>query len=67
MPAKPRYPWDTWFGRRTVTITRGKDFTCMPHSMMIQVRANAIKRKLDVSVNMHDDSLTITVKGKRSA
>ncbi len=57
-----RYPWDKWFAKRKFTITRGKEFTCMPHSMSVQVRTAAAKRGISVSVEIDEDVLSVAKK-----
>lgn len=57
-----RYPWDRWFVRGEFTARRGKDFKCKPHSMAIQIRTEAAKRGLKVSVYIEDKSVKAKVR-----
>lgn len=51
MSEQVRYPWDKWFGRkRAYTLIRGVDYACMSHSMSAQVRNEAVRREVRVSV-----------------
>lgn len=45
-----RYPWEKWFMRKEFTLRRGIDYTCMPHSMAVQIRMAASSRGLSISV-----------------
>lgn len=62
-----RYPWEQWFTRPVILLRRGKDFTCAPHSMAMQVRQWARHHGLPISLSIHNDVLTITQKGKPRA
>lgn len=57
-----RYPWKNWFGRtgRIVTIHHNKDYHCMPHSMVSNIRAAARNHKLKVAISLGDDLTTIS-------
>lgn len=54
-----KHPWDKWFKRKRFTLTRGKEFSGMPHAMAAQARAAAAKRKLSISVRIQEDTLLI--------
>lgn len=56
------YPWKKWFSVKQKTLTKGKDFTCQPHSMAQQVRNAARKYGKTVSVFIEDETVTIEVK-----
>lgn len=55
----PRHPWDKWFKRKRFTLTRGKDFSGMPHAMSVQVRNAAQKRGYSVSVKIDENILLV--------
>jgi hypothetical protein len=55
------HPWEVWFSKPSVRIKRGKQFTCQPHSMAVQVRNAAKLRGLRVSVLIQESVLAITV------
>lgn len=52
------YPWDRWFARRKTVLQRS-DYRCEPHSMGVQIRAAAMKRKLRVRVLIEGGMITI--------
>lgn len=56
-----RYPWEKWFRRKEFTLKRNVDYTCMPHSMTVQIRMAASSRGLSVSVFTDTDG-TITAR-----
>jgi hypothetical protein len=47
-----RYPWDKWFKARKVSIVKGKDYKCQTHGMMQQIRNEASKRCIGVSISI---------------
>jgi len=63
MPKKI-YDWDRWFSKDRFLLTRGQDFTCLPHGMaqMIRNAAYARDRKVSISINEGGDIL-VSVKG----
>ena len=59
MPAM--YPWEKWFERATkrrVSLNRGREFECLPHSMAQQLRNAAYRHRYKVSVDIHEDSIS---------
>lgn len=60
------YPWDDWFSRSKFRVVEGRDFKCMPHSMMVQIRNAASSRGKSVSVRATNagnrTTLSVTVK-----
>jgi len=59
-----RYPWDEWFAVDGFTIRHGREYSCMPHGMVQNVRRAAAARGLSVSVSIEADGLiTVTVRG----
>lgn len=58
---RPRYPWKRWFAphRRRLSLVRGTDYDCQPHSMAIQVRLHAPKFGRRVSVTIDEDTVTV--------
>jgi len=64
-----KYPWEKWFRwlerakRRVLVLTPGIDFECMPHSMSVLVRNQAIMRGRRAGVNiLKDGSLRVILK-----
>jgi hypothetical protein len=58
-----RYPWDRWLQKKQVTLHKGRDFRCMPHSMGVQVRTAAARRGKHVSVFIQGTTLVVKVEG----
>jgi len=56
MGRPPKYPWDKWFSRNRFTLEKGKHFDCHLHSMIVQVRRAAVKRRIKVKVEVRDES-----------
>lgn len=54
-----KYPWTDWLKRDKVSMTRTKDFTCMPHVMAQQIRNFARQYGLKVSVRIEEDTLEV--------
>lgn len=48
-----RYPWNEWFSEDHFTLRKGDDFDCEVHSMGVQIRNAAYKRKFKVSVHLN--------------
>lgn len=62
-PLPNRHPWKRWLklGKET-KIIRGKEFTCMVHSMVAQIRTAAAREGVRVSIQTEkDDSIVFTV------
>lgn len=57
---KPKHPWDVWFKRKSIVLTKGKDFQGMPHAMSVQLRTAARKRGFKVSIQIKGKTLTVT-------
>lgn len=54
------YPWDKWFSRARFVLRRGKDYNCLPHGMVQQIRNAAAARGVAVSVSVDEGTLTVT-------
>lgn len=44
------HPWDKWFQEDKFTLVEGRDYTCMSHSMSVQIRNAAMIRGIRASV-----------------
>lgn len=68
MQGSVRYPWDQWFKRRKFRLVRHRQFNCQCHSMGVQVRNAAAKRGIRISINIDEDtdSLSVTVVSRSS-
>jgi hypothetical protein len=66
-----RYPWEDWFSQDEFRLKRGKDFQCMPHGMIVQIRTYAASRRIKVAIKVvSNDTIQVTVKergNKRNA
>lgn len=65
----PRYPWDKWFKTKKFIVTKGKDFHCMTHSMVAQIRSRAAKFNQRVAVTVSNgangkDVITVSQRDK---
>jgi hypothetical protein len=60
------YPWDDWFGRKTVTIMRGVHYRCSQSTMQQIIRNNASARGLSVRIQDGGTTLTIKVTGGKN-
>ena len=65
-PKGDNYPWDRWFSRKKIVLTEGKDFKCMAHSMIVQIRGAAASRSKSVSIKAgrnekQQSTLTVTI------
>lgn len=59
-----KYRWDKWFKlKNTKTLYRGKDYFCLDHGMASQIRNQASKRKISVSVEIGEGYVTFKVGG----
>lgn len=57
-----KYPWDEWMQPGwTFTLKRGIHYHCQTHGMAGQVRNQARKRGMDVSVNIVGETIEFTV------
>lgn len=59
------YPWLKWFKKARWELRRGQDYSCAPHSMAMQIRQQAHKRQVPVSVTIDEETLHVLVGGKR--
>jgi hypothetical protein len=58
--AQTRYPWKRWLNRRTaLTLVRGRDYRCQPHSMAQQCRNAAAQ--IGATLSIHIDGGTLTI------
>lgn len=57
------YPWAKWFSKRRVTLQRGKgkDYQCQTHGMVAQIRSAAKKHNVEVSIEVRESNITVTV------
>lgn len=53
-----RHPWDEWFARKKLRLRRGKDFDCQPYLLAQQIRNEARRREITVTVSVLDDFVT---------
>jgi hypothetical protein len=54
-----KYPWDKWFSKPSFKLVSGQDFTCMIHSMIVQIRNVASSRGESVSIKVDGDTITV--------
>ncbi len=59
------HPWDRWFKRKSFRLLRGRDYKCQPHSMMVQIRTQALRRGLKVMVGVDEKLITVEVVKKK--
>jgi len=70
-----KYPWQRWIPSsliegstrtRTLTLQRGRDFSCQPHGMaqMIRNRISRLGYPIHLSVEVRESGLTITMERK---
>ena len=56
-----RYPWEKWMNSdERTTLRRGRDYDCMTHSMAQQVRMEATRWGLSVSIQIADDGKSLS-------
>lgn len=48
-----KYPWDRWFAKKKFKLRRDQ-YDCMPHCMAVQIRNQARRRKVGVSVETNE-------------
>ena len=46
------YDWDKWFSKKRFVLEYGKHYSCMPHSMMVQIRRAALARGIPISIKV---------------
>lgn len=56
-----RHPWDDWFRLGAFILQKGTDYAGRTDTMMSQVRQQAAKRGLQVSVTSDNEGREITV------
>jgi hypothetical protein len=61
--ARRQYNWDHWFLPPGFVIFRGKDYECSQSSMVQQIRNEATKRRIRITVDDHIDHITAMVRG----
>lgn len=61
------HPFDDWFKNEKFTLYRGADYFCQPHTMSIQLRIAARKRRKRISVFIYGPKLVVTMKGGLNA
>jgi hypothetical protein len=59
-----RHPWSYWFSLDKFTLVRGEHYTCVTPSMIQQVRNNASRRNLNISIYVKDKEFTVVVRKK---
>ena len=59
-----RYPWDDWFSRKGFVLKPGRDYDCLTITMVNQIRTQASKRNLRVTISTnHEGTIWVTVVG----
>ena len=53
------HSFDKWFKHKQCKLVKGKHYTCMPHSMSVQLRNAAKKRGLKISVHIQGEILIV--------
>jgi hypothetical protein len=62
---KIRYPWSKWLRRRSnLTVVRGVDYFCQPHSMAQQFRNAAARDGVSIGVFIEGGTLTVVHHGR---
>lgn len=59
---KTRYPWDKWLTQPQTILLRGRDYRCTTFGLAQQVRQQASRRGIRVSVHTTQDSVTIELR-----
>jgi len=55
-----KYPWNRWLNRKQkLTLRRGVDYHCQPHSMAVMIRNAAAVRGVRVSVYLDEGTITV--------
>lgn len=62
---KPKYPWDTWLTKGTVTdLKQGRDFNGYTKSFIYNIYRAAANRKVKVNIaQLSNERLTLTCLG----
>ncbi len=56
------YDWDDLFSREGyTTLTKGKDYDCLTHSMAQQIRNEAKNRRVRVTISITETGLSFRV------
>lgn len=58
-----QHPWPRWFEaleKKSLVLLRGKDFSCQPHSLAMQIRQRAAQRKLKCSIRINEGELIVS-------
>ena len=55
------YPWESWFSKEQFRLKRYKEFKCMVHSMVAQIRNYATKHGYYVSIGVQEDLIDVKV------
>ncbi len=55
----PPHPWHKWLVSDWVVLTRGKDYTCEPHSLVMQARRKARALGKNLSAKIEGDEVRI--------
>jgi len=64
---KVKHPWDRWFRKKHFKLIRYRDYDSLPSLMAQQVRNNASKRKLKVTVDVEAGTIIVTNWGTKDA
>jgi hypothetical protein len=60
------YPWEEWFGKGAFTLVHGKDYTCTPAGMVVNLRYAAKRRGVRLSISQprwKSGTIEVTVRG----
>jgi hypothetical protein len=60
------YPWGKWFSKGRFRLVEGRDFDCLPISMVVQIYNHARRRGIKASIHHDKGTLVVRVLGKRS-
>ena len=56
-----RYPWGHWFGQRSFTLVRGRDYDCRTSSMAQQVYQASRRKGHKIKIELPEDEMEIRV------
>lgn len=59
------YPWEVWFSRGNFKLLPKRDYHCMPHSMGVQIRGEAKRRRKRVSIEIGTDGIITVTQNPR--
>lgn len=54
-----KYPWEKWFGEKSYTLRREKDFTCQSYVIAQQIRNRARKLGKTVQITISDNVVKV--------